>query len=95
MESAATQAAMPPLPVALPQGADASVRELAFVAQQYAKVRVNLMTFLESHATHGVSASLVHPCAASSRNHVCAMQTCPELWALSSRCIAAPSARYV
>ena len=33
--------ATPQLPVALPEGADASVRELAFAAQQDAKVQGN------------------------------------------------------
>ena len=39
VDTAAPPAAMPPLPLALPEGASASVRELAFAAQQYAKVR--------------------------------------------------------
>ena len=42
-EAAATAEATLPLPVALPQGADASVRELAFAAQQYAKVRTQML----------------------------------------------------
>ncbi len=40
VETSATPEATPPLPVALPAGADSSVRELAFAAQQYAKVRM-------------------------------------------------------
>ena len=43
MQDAAKDAAAPPvvapLPVPVPDGADASIRELAFAAQQYAQVR--------------------------------------------------------
>ena len=38
-EDAAAPPIVTPLPVLVPDGADASVRELAFAAQQYAQVR--------------------------------------------------------
>ena len=38
-EDAAAPPVVAPLPVPVPDGADASVRELAFAAQQYAQVQ--------------------------------------------------------